>query len=192
MNLIIFDLETTGLSPACHEIIQIAAVRIQSGSWELGKAFESFVRPKSAVPEMITRFTGITQRDVESAPDERGALLEFSRFVGAEATLVAHNGLRFDMRFIHEACMRQQIAVRETSVVDSREFSRKIWGGRGGHDLDTVLSRLSISSQGMRRHDARSDVNLLAQAVRVMWEKLSPGSSDCPVVKGSGVLPLLT
>ncbi|MDP1590730.1 MAG: 3'-5' exonuclease [Prosthecobacter sp.] len=191
MNLIIFDLETTGLSPVEHEIIQIAAVRIQAGSWEIGEAFDSFVRPKSNVPEMITKLTGITQRDVESAPAERDALLEFSRFVGAEATLVAHNGLRFDMRFIHEACLRQQIAVRETPVVDSREFSRKIWGGRGGHDLDAILGRLSISSQGMQRHNARSDVQLLAQAVRVMWEKLSPGSSDCPVAKGTGVIPRL-
>jgi len=205
MNLIIFDLETTGLSPANHEMIQIAAVRLRPGTWEMGDRFESFVRPRQPVPSFISRLTGITQRHVDNAPAENEALHQFSRFIGDDATLVAHNGIRFDMAFIRHACHRHQLPVRETAVLDTLHFSRKLWGGRSGHGLDAVLSRLGLSHQNtsngmgssnsghpMRRHDARTDVHLLAHACRTMWEKLSPGSLTSPVEKATGVIPCLS
>lgn len=189
MTLIIFDLETTGLSPAHNEIIQIAAVRMRIGDWHVDAGFETFVRPRQQVPEFITGLTGIGQAHVENAPSAAEALMSFSRFVGDESVLVAHNGLRFDMPFIRESCARHGLPVRQASVIDSRAFSKKLWGGRGGHGLDAVIRRLGISHQGVRRHDARGDVCLLAQAVQQMWEKLAPDDQTCPVVLGTGVIP---
>jgi DNA polymerase III epsilon subunit-like protein len=76
MNLIIFDLETTGLSPYSHEIIQIAAVRMRVGVWEEEAAFETFVRPRQRVPSFITGLTGITQADVAGAPMPEEAVVD--------------------------------------------------------------------------------------------------------------------
>lgn len=191
MNLIIFDLETTGLLPSQHEIIQIAAMKVQHGRWDAGEYFDSYVRPENHIPSFITKLTGITQAQVADAPSPVDVLMQFSRFVGQNATLIAHNGLRFDMRFIAENCMRYGIPVRETSALDSRSFSRKIWGGKGGHGLDAVLSRLGLSSEGVRRHDARGDVQLLAEAVKQMWTRLTPSFKDCPVDLSVGVIPAL-
>lgn len=191
MNLIIFDLETTGLLPSQHEIIQIAAMKVVNGKWNEGEYYDSYVRPENRVPSFITKLTGITQSQVADAPSPTEVLMEFSRFVGHNATLIAHNGLRFDMRFIAENCMRFGLPVRETSALDSRAFSRKIWGGRGGHGLDAVLGRLGLSSAGVKRHDARGDVQLLAQAVQQMWERLTPSFKDCPVDLSVGVIPAL-
>lgn len=191
MNLIIFDLETTGLLPSQHEIIQIAAMKVKDGKWHEGECFDSFVRPDQRVPSFITRLTGISQAQVAQAPSPTDVLMQFSRFVGENATLIAHNGLRFDMRFIAENCKRLGLPVRETSALDSRDFSRKIWGGRGGHGLDAVLGRVGVSSKGVRRHDARGDVQLLAQAVQYMWERLTPNVHDCPVDCSIGVIPAL-
>ncbi len=192
MTLIIFDLETTGLSPYHNEIIQIAAVKVRGGSWDSGERFETFVRPQRRVPSFITGLTGITNAHVADAPSPIEALMGFSRFVGEEdATLIAHNGPGFDMRFIAENCTRHGLPVRETSVIDSRAFSRKIWGGRGGHGLDAVLSRLGLSANGVRRHDARGDVHLLAQAVRTMWGQLVPDFQSCPVKRSTGMIPCL-
>jgi DNA polymerase III subunit epsilon len=192
MTLIIFDLETTGLSPYNNEIIQIAAVKVRLGSWDSGERFETFVRPLSRVPAFITGLTGITNAHVAQAPSAADALMSFTRFVGEEdATLIAHNGPGFDMRFIAQNCARHGLPVRKTSVIDSRAFSRKIWGGRGGHGLDAVLSRLGLSSHGVRRHDARGDVHLLAQAVQKMWGHLVPDFQSCPVSCSTGVIPAL-
>lgn len=191
MDLIIFDLETTGLSPYQHEIIQIAAVKVRAGCWQPQGHFESFVRPIGRIPRFITGLTGITQAQVEYAPSPIEVLTAFSRFAGEGSTLVAHNGPGFDMRFIAENCLRHHLPVRDTAVMDSRAFSRKIWGGRSGHGLDPILTRLGLSSHGVKRHDARGDVHLLAQAVRQMWERLVPDCASCPVDLKKGVLPAL-
>ena len=191
MNLIIFDLETTGLSPYHNEIIQIAAVKVRAECWDLEGSFDTFVRPQQRVPKPITRLTGITQSQVERAPSPVEALMSFSHFVGQEATLIAHNGPNFDMRFIKENCTRHGLPVRETAMLDSQAFSRKIWGGRGSHELDPILQRLGLSAAGVKRHDARGDVQLLAHAVRKMWEQLVPDFQSCPVATKIGVIPAL-
>ena len=90
MNLVIFDLETTGFSPRYHEIIQIAAVRMRHGEIVATDRFETFVRPQNAIPGEITELTGITDSDVADAPEPPEALMALSRFVGDD-TLIAHN-----------------------------------------------------------------------------------------------------
>ncbi|MES2596219.1 MAG: 3'-5' exonuclease [Verrucomicrobiota bacterium] len=190
MNLIIFDLETTGLSPLYHEIIQIAAVKVRAGQWEDEELFDTFVQPRQQISGFITGLTGITQAHVTGAPSPAEALMSFSRFVGAEgAMLIAHNGPCFDMRFIAENCTRHGLPVRETQNLDSRAFSRKIWGGRSGHGLDPILDRLGLSTAGVKRHDARGDVYLLTQAVKKMWGQLVPDFQTCPVTTKIGVIP---
>lgn len=191
MNLVIFDLETTGLLPSQHEIIQIAAMKVKNGRWSEGEYFDSYVRPENRIPSFITKLTGITQAQVADAPSPPDVLRAFSRFVGEDATLIAHNGIRFDMRFIAENCKRHGIPVRETSALDSRDFSRKIWGGKGGHGLDAVLGRVGVSCNSGKRHDARVDVQLLAQAVQYMWERLTPSVTRCPVDLSVGLIPAL-
>jgi DNA polymerase III epsilon subunit-like protein len=191
VTLIIFDLETTGLRPSLHQIIQIAALKVENGEWDKGVLFDSYVRPDHRVPSFITQLTGITQAEVADAPLPRDVLTRFSEFVGPNATLIGHNGLRFDMRFIAENCKRLGMPVRETNALDSRAFSRKIWGGHGGHSLDAVLGRLGVSSEGVKRHDARGDVQLLARAVQQMWERLTPDANDCPVDFSIGLIPAL-
>jgi DNA polymerase-3 subunit epsilon len=191
MELIIFDLETTGLSPYSHEIIQIAAVRMRVGVWRAEAAFETFVRPAQRVPSFITGLTGIRQADVAGAPMPGEALRAFSQFVGDDATLIAHNGGRFDVPFLRESCLRHQLPVRETGFIDSCRLSRQLWGGRGGHGLDAVMGRLGLSSEGVRRHDARGDVALLARAVSQMWQRLQMEGEGCPVEVRSALIPML-
>lgn len=190
MNLVIFDLETTGLSASLDDIIQIAAVRMRMGEILETEFFSTYVRPTRPVPSFITSFTGITNAQVERAPKPITALAEFSRFTG-DSVLIAHNGARFDMPFIRESCARLAIPVRPVEFIDSIAFSRKVWGGRAGHGLDAVMTRLEISAAGHRRHDARSDVRILAEAVRRMWSRLTPDFGICPVDKRSGVLPVI-
>lgn len=188
MTLIIFDLETTGFSPYSNEIIQIAALKMRAGRPGDCTRFATFVRPEERVPRHITEMTGITEAHVRSAPGVAESLVNFSSFVDEDATLIAHNG-GFDMGFIRENCTRHGLPVREASFVDSRAFSRKLWGGRGGHGLDAVMERLELSLNGARRHDARGDVQILAEAVHRMWGQLTPDFLTCPVPCSKGVIP---
>lgn len=171
MNFVIFDLETTGLSPNYHEIIQIAGVRISSGAGRRAQAeaFSTYVRPTRAIPGMISEITGIGDEHVADAPDAACGLARFARFA-RNATLVAHNGSRFDMRFIRAACVRHRMAMREVEFVDTLTLARSLWGHRGPHNLDAIAERLGISTDGRRRHDALGDVRILADAFSRMIE----------------------
>ena len=48
---------------------------------------------------------------------------------------------------------------------------------------------IPLNAGGARRHDARGDVAILAEAERRMWSQLTPDFSACPVACSSGVLP---
>ena len=190
MHLVIFDLETTGFSPRYHEIIQIAAIRMRHGQIVAADRFETFVRPQNAIPDEITELTGITDSDVSDAPEPAEALQALSRFV-SDATLVAHNGRRFDLPFVRECCRRHQLPLREVPVIDSITFSRRIWANERSHNLDAVMERLGLSAKGLRRHDARGDVGILAEAVRCMWQRLGTPPDRSPVPLDVGHLPKL-
>jgi DNA polymerase III epsilon subunit-like protein len=115
-------------------------------------------------------------------------LAAFSRFVGT-STLLAHNGHRFDMPFIRAACAKAGLPTRAIDYADSIHLSKRVWRDSHGHGLDVVIERLGLDARQYRRHDARGDVGLLAEAVTRMWQRLVPDWASLPVPIFSGVLP---
>ncbi len=190
MDLVIFDLETTGLSPSANDIIQIAAVRVRLGNILHAESFSTFVNPGCSISSFITSYTGISNAHVRNAPSGATALREFSRFAG-ESTLLAHNGHRFDMPFIRAACSKSGLPTRSIKYADSIYLSKQVWQSNRRHGLDAVLERLRLDTSGRRRHDARGDVGLLAEAVIKMWQQLTPGCTALTVPVFSGVLPVI-
>lgn len=99
MNLIIIDLETTGLYPQTHEIIEIGAVRVSSG-----ETFEVKVQPHNIedadpVALHINGYDKEKWRDASTLP---AALKLLSDFVGKDAYLMAYN-VSFDRSFLEKA-----------------------------------------------------------------------------------------
>lgn len=187
---VVFDLETTGLSPACDDIIQIAAVRMRDGRHVEGEMFFSFADPGRPIPPWITHYTGVRPSDVQGAPSPEDVLRAFSRFVG-NSTLVAHNGHRFDMRFLEACARRRGVSHRVISYHDSLALSWQLWGRRGmRHGMDAVIQRLGLGPVAWQRHDARGDVMLLARAIEMMCERLRSESGALPCLRGyTGLLP---
>jgi DNA polymerase III alpha subunit (gram-positive type) len=173
-DMVIFDLETTGLSSRTEDIIQIAALRIRDGNVQADDFFCSYVRPRQPVSAFITSYTGITNDDVRAAPLPAEVLPLFSSYCQG-SLLVAHNGQRFDIPFITRTCERYGLSTRDSHHVDSMHLSWNIWGRKSGcsHGLDSVIDRLQLSREGVRRHDARGDVDLTARCVCSMVDRLS-------------------
>ena len=172
---VIYDLETTGLRPDDCEIIQIAAVRFREGRMHRAETFFSYARPARPIPSFIARYTGVTDRHVAGAPRPPEMLRRFAEFVGEDSGLIAHNGHRFDSRFLDATCRRHGLDTRQVHSIDSLHFSRRLFGtARGtGHGMDRMLARLGIGAEpGESRHDARGDVALLGRALELMWERL--------------------
>ena len=161
--------ETTGLSPDGCDIIQIAATRFRNGDVVSDDSFFSYCRPAQPISRFISDYTGITDRDVRHAPRPIEALELFSKFVG-ESVIMAHNGHRFDIKFLESTCTRHRVRMRTVESIDTISFSKELFGRtRGtGHSLDRVMQRLGLNSSKYRRHDARGDIQALADAVKIM------------------------
>ena len=189
-EFVIFDLETTGLSPHGSEIIQIAAIRFCNGEVVSGDAFFSYCRPSEPISRFIQDYTGITDRDVRNAPRPIEALEQFSKFVG-DSVIMAHNGHRFDVKFLESTCARHRVKIRYVESIDTISFSRRLFGTtRGtGHSLDRVMQRLGLNASQYRRHDARGDIQALADAVKIMWSRLALDPRCTGIARGKTSLP---
>ena len=189
-SFVIYDLETTGLYPESDEFIQIAAVRFQSGCLCQDDSFFSFARPRQRISGFITSYTGISNDDVRAAPRPEEVLCGFARWAG-ESTLIAHNGKRFDGKFLEATCRRHELPAREVSCIDSIRMSKMLFGStRGtGHSLDHVKSRLGLRDTSLRRHDARGDVDILGRAIAEMQRRLQLDHALNGVPRHSTLLP---
>ena len=189
-SFVIYDLETTGLYPEADEFIQIAAVRLRAGCLCPEESFFSFARPRQRISSFITSYTGISNDHVRDAPRPEEVLCDFGRWAG-DSTLIAHNGLRFDAKFLAATCRRHHLPAREAQCIDSIHLSKMLFGKtRGiGHSLDHVKSRLGLRDTSLRRHDARGDVDLLGRAVEEMSHRLGLDAAFNGVPRHPTLLP---
>src|SRR5918996_4458649 len=65
-ELVVFDLETTGLSASRDRMCEIGAVRVHS--LEIAETFETLVDPRVSLPPTIARLTGLRDFDLRRAP----------------------------------------------------------------------------------------------------------------------------
>lgn len=98
---VFLDLETTGLdADTCH-ITEVAAVKTNAYGDILG-SYETFVAlPEGeTVPDIITEITGITDADLEGAPEVDFVMETLKEFIGDD-TVIAQFA-PFDLSFIEK------------------------------------------------------------------------------------------
>lgn len=146
----IIDIETTGGRADRDKITEIAIV-LHDGERELGR-FESLVNPERAIPNNITRITGITDEMVEEAPK----FYEIAKKVvemTEGAIFVAHN-VRFDYGFIKSEFARLGYTYTRKQLCTVR-LSRKAFPGLRSYSLGNLIKHFGIRVND--RHRAMAD-----------------------------------
>ena len=121
-QLVVFDLETTGLSASRDRMCEIGAVRVKALAIE--ETFETLVQPGVALPPTIARLTGLREAELEQAPRPELAVRRFLAFAG-DAPLAAHNA-RFDVGFLDRAVERLTGRRVAAPVVDTVWLARRL------------------------------------------------------------------
>jgi DNA polymerase-3 subunit epsilon len=121
-ELVVFDLETTGLSAVRDRMCEIGAVRVRR--LELAQTFETLVDPGVTLPPPVARLTGIRDAELRCAPRADIAVRRFLAFAG-DAPLVAHNA-RFDVGFLDREVERLTGRRVAASVVDTVWLARRL------------------------------------------------------------------
>lgn len=162
-EFVAFDVETTGLNAKTDRLTEIGAVLFRGG--EIGERFSTYVNPKMPIPREITELTGITDRDVFDAPEEKEAVEAFLAFAG-DRPVVAHNA-SFDTGFMAEACKRSSIPF-DPVVVDTLSLSQCLLPELKRHKLDVVSKHLGLPQ--FNHHRASDDALVVAR----MMDKFIP------------------
>lgn len=172
---VVFDLETTGLSPwGGDEIIEIGAMKVFGDQIDDVNIFSALVNPKRLIPPDATRVNGITNEMVAGAPHLEEVFPKFLEFVG-DAWLVAQNA-KFDMGFIMKAMVQYKMS-KKLEVYDTMIFSRRCFPTESSHNLDMIATRLGILYDKAERHRSMGDVKLTAKAFVALKERLG---EKCP------------
>jgi len=162
---VVFDIETTGLSPVRDSIFEIGAVLIKEGK-ELAR-FHTFADPGIPIPYAIKELTGVKDSDVQGAISQKEAVLAFLDFAGDRA-LVAHNAV-FDVGFIYEKCLEYGIPYFPC-YIDTLALARGLLPKLKNHKLDTVALYFGLTS--FRHHKADEDAAVTAHIWITLLEML--------------------
>lgn len=168
VEFVIFDTETTGLSPESGDrIIELAALRVR-GNMRLG-VFQSLVNPKRPVSEAAFQVNHISEEMLADAPGIEKVLPDFLEFIRGSCLCSYNAG--FDMGFLENELKISGLKFPEgVSVVDILKMSRRLLPGLERYALWFVSGILGIKTQ--QEHRALSDVEMTLDVFNALKKNL--------------------
>lgn len=159
-RLAVVDVETSGLDPRRHHLLQVGVVVIDRSGAVLDR-WSSLVAPPRRWFYRVgpTDLHGIRWRDVHRAPPAAQVLTELrTRLAGAR--FVAHNA-SFDVRFLRTAAERAGVELPIDRPICTLLLSRGLDPERRqSHRLAALCERYGIDL--VRPHDALADADATA------------------------------
>ena len=166
-EFVVFDIETTGLTPNTENITEIGAVLVKGE--EVLDEFHTFVDPEKHIPERITELTGITDEMVKGAPSQADAITAFKEFIG-DRIIIAHNAVSFDVNFIQVVGERLGISF-EYEVIDTLPLAQNLLTDLKKHKLDIVAEHYNLGN--FNHHRATDDAKMLFEILKCMEKDLA-------------------
>ena len=161
MREIVFDTETTGLSPVGGDrMVEIGCIEM-IGRVETGRHFHCYFNPERQMPSEAEAVHGLSDIFLSDKPLFSNKAEELLEFIG-DAPLVAHNA-SFDFGFLNhelERCGRPAVCM--TRMVDTLLLARSRHPG-AKHSLDALCTRYGVDRSQRVKHGALLDAQLLAQ-----------------------------
>lgn len=146
-DIVVYDLETTGLSPETDEIIEIGAVKLERG--KITKKFYSFVKPIQPISSEITKITHITNEMVADAPKVEDVIIDFYNFCDG-CMISGYNNTDFDNKFLRKAAQKAGVKFNNDNI-DVFQIARVSRLNTHNLKLGTVAAALGVDLTGAHR-----------------------------------------
>ena len=155
-DMIVYDLETTGINPQRAEIVEIAACRLNA----IGNVVEQHdyrVKPPGGrIPWSATRVHGITEEDVNNAPSIEMVLPELLGFI-QDRILIGHNVAEYDNLILARDMRRYLDRSLSAPHYDTLATARRLFP-RQRCSLGALAEKFEIEHD--RLHGAVEDVRV--------------------------------
>ncbi|MCM3408863.1 3'-5' exoribonuclease [Metabacillus litoralis] len=169
LNVIVFDIETTGFYPdQGDQIISIGAIKVKGDEIKEEETFYSLVRSEKPISNEISSLTGLTNEQLTTAPLLSETLFEFFRFA-QDYTLVAHHA-NHEKMFLQHASWKLYRAPFKHRLVDMSFLYRIAEPEAKLITLEECCNHNGIPIIG--RHHALEDAKLTAQLWSIYVNKL--------------------
>lgn len=166
-NLVVFDVESTGVDTTSDEIIQIAAIKLEKNG-EVTK-FEEFIKPQKLVGSSA-KVHGFTDEFLNNnGRKAEVVLMEFLEFI-KDKVIVGHN-VQYDLSILKSVLKR--LSIEEYNIkgyYDTLDLSRKLYPRLKNHKLDTLSAFLNTKQKPS--HDAMDDILATKEILFSMIESL--------------------
>lgn len=185
--MVVFDLETTGLSPVKDRILTISAiiVRWNSGFPEIERTFDKMINPGVPIPPSVTKVNGITDEMVKDCPEEKDVFPEIRAFIGDQPFLCGYNSARFDQKFMEQLYGRYGATFRPYCHMDILPLARHVLD-LNSYKLIDVSHELGVDA-GLTFHRSIDDVYASFRCLTIlmkMYKKVqASGKKTLRVIK---------
>ncbi|MDD5259225.1 MAG: exonuclease domain-containing protein [bacterium] len=146
-TFVFFDVETTGMSPACgHRICELALVQWQGG--KVVATFHSLINPGRPISPAASAINCITDSMVAQAPyfhEVAGDILRFIR----ETIIVGHN-VSFDLSFLNSHLRNIDLPEVDNTVLDTLALARRCYNFPS-NSLGNIAKALTLPIQAQHR-----------------------------------------
>lgn len=181
-DILLIDIEATGVELTKHELIELGAVLIDKKSLKIKKTFESFIKPRhwnKRDPEAMA-VNGIKWDELKSAPNAKTVLQKFLKTFGTKHIL-ANYGTILDTALLRKAFRDAKLSypydyhvfdiwplcflymAKTKSLRNQKKFS--------GFALEEIAYQLNVKIP-KDRHSALADCLLEAEVLRKLVKKL--------------------
>ena len=161
MREIVFDTETTGLSPQGGDrLVEIGCVEMFNRV-ETGRTFHAYFNPGRPMPSEAEAVHGLSDIFLSDKPRFADKAEELLEFIG-DAPLIAHNA-SFDFGFLNhelQRCARDPVCM--SRMIDTLILARSKHPG-AKHSLDALCARFGVDRSQRVKHGALLDAQLLCQ-----------------------------
>jgi DNA polymerase III subunit epsilon len=173
VHFFVIDTETTGFYPQLgDEIIAMAAAKTINGT--IQDFYFSLIKPNGGIPNQITKLTGITNKDVESAPSLASEITKLLAFLGNGVIIGYH--ISHDMIFINHFLWTQYRTKLTHRYLEMRAIVELLHGKGTFPTLDEALVYYSIQCE--KRHTADGDVRAMTELWGYLLKELKNNSIE--------------